>query len=51
MERPACGGLWVNFALHLACWIASAVEAWLVLRLAGEPLSFGAVLVLVLRSR
>jgi len=39
-------GLWVNFALHLACWIASAVEAWLVLRLAGEPLSFGAVLVL-----
>ena len=40
------GGLWVNFALHLACWIASAVEAWLVLRLAGEPLSFGAVLVL-----
>jgi putative membrane protein len=40
------GGLWVNFALHLACWIASAVEAWLVLWLAGEPLSFGAVLVL-----
>jgi putative membrane protein len=40
------GGLWANFALHLACWIASAVEAWLVLWLAGEPLSFGAVLVL-----
>jgi putative membrane protein len=33
-------------ALHLACWIASAVEAWLALKLAGEPLSFGAVLVL-----
>jgi hypothetical protein len=32
--------------LHLACWIASAVEAWLALKLAGEPLSFGAVLVL-----
>ena len=40
------GGLWLNFSLHLACWIASAVEVWLALRLAGEPLSFGAVLVL-----
>ncbi|HYU11949.1 MAG TPA: lysylphosphatidylglycerol synthase domain-containing protein, partial [Stellaceae bacterium] len=40
------GALWLNFALHLACWIASAVEAWLALLLAGEPLSFGAVLVL-----
>jgi putative membrane protein len=40
------GALWLNFALHLACWIASAVEAWLALKLAGEPLSFGAVLVL-----
>jgi putative membrane protein len=38
------GGLWASFFLHLACWIASAVEAWLALRLAGEPLSFGAVL-------
>ena len=38
------GGLWASFALHLACWIASAVEAWLALRLAGEPLPFGAVL-------
>jgi putative membrane protein len=37
-------GLWASFALHLACWIASAVEAWLALQLAGEPLSFGAVL-------
>ena len=33
-------------ALHLACWIASAAEIWLALRLAGEPLSFGAVLVI-----
>ncbi len=33
-----------NFTLHLACWIASAAEAWLALRLAGEPLPFGAVL-------
>jgi putative membrane protein len=37
-------GLWASGALHLACWIASAVEVWLALRLAGEPLSFGAVL-------
>ena len=34
----------VNAALHLACWIVSAVEAWLALRLAGEPLPFEAVL-------
>jgi glycosyltransferase 2 family protein len=38
------GGLWTSFALHLACWIASAVEVWLALYLAGQPLSFGAVL-------
>jgi putative membrane protein len=37
-------GLWTSFVLHLACWIASAVEVWLALRLAGEPLPFGAVL-------
>lgn len=43
-RRPL--GLWLCFLLHLACWIASAAEAWLVLRLAGEPLSFTAVLVL-----
>lgn len=41
-RRP--GGLWANFALHLACWIASAAEVWLALQLAGEPLPFGAVL-------
>ena len=40
------GALWLNFVLHLACWIASAAEVWLALRLAGEPLSFGMVLVL-----
>jgi glycosyltransferase 2 family protein len=38
------GGLWASFALHLLCWIASAVEVWLALHLAGQPLSFGAVL-------
>jgi putative membrane protein len=37
-------GLWTSFVLHLACWIASAVEVWLALRLAGEPLPFGAAL-------
>ncbi|TMJ57469.1 MAG: hypothetical protein E6G81_12470 [Alphaproteobacteria bacterium] len=43
-RRPV--GLWLCFLLHLVCWIASALEAWLVLRLAGEPLPFAAVLVL-----
>jgi putative membrane protein len=37
-------GLWVSFVLHLVCWIASAVQVWLVLQIAGQPLSFGAVL-------
>ncbi len=37
-------GLWASFSLHLICWIASAVEVWLALQLAGEPLPFGAVL-------
>jgi hypothetical protein len=43
-RRP--GGLWWCFALHLACWVASAVEVWLALRLAAEPLPFTTVLVL-----
>ncbi|MFI4947847.1 MAG: lysylphosphatidylglycerol synthase domain-containing protein [Alphaproteobacteria bacterium] len=38
------GGLWVSFLLHLGAWIASAAEVWLALRLAGQPLPFGAVL-------
>jgi putative membrane protein len=37
-------GLWIGFALHLACWIGSAVEVWVALRIARAPLSFGAVL-------
>lgn len=40
------GGLWVSFAIHLACWIASAAEIWLALRFMGAPLGFGAVLVI-----
>lgn len=39
------GLLW-NFALHFVCWVASAIEAWLVLTLAGVPIRFGAVLAL-----
>ena len=38
--------LWVGFSLHLACWIASALEAWIVLRLAGVPFPFKSVLVI-----
>jgi len=43
-RRP--GGLWASFLLHLACWIASAAEVWLALRLAGQPLPFSAALVI-----
>lgn len=39
-------GLSGGFALHLACWISSAVEVWIALRLAGAPLGFLAVLVI-----
>jgi putative membrane protein len=39
-------GLWAGFALHLACWIAGALEAWLALRLAGAGLPFETVLVI-----
>ncbi|HZU89014.1 MAG TPA: lysylphosphatidylglycerol synthase domain-containing protein [Stellaceae bacterium] len=37
-------GLLASFALHLACWVASTAEIWLALRIAGNPLSFAAVL-------
>ena len=40
------GRLVVSCAIHLACWIASGGEVWLALRIAGEPLSFAAVLVI-----
>ncbi|MGH7046713.1 MAG: lysylphosphatidylglycerol synthase domain-containing protein [Stellaceae bacterium] len=39
-------GLWVSFAIHLFCWVASAAEIWLALRFLGAPLDFGAVLVI-----
>jgi putative membrane protein len=41
-RRP---GVWAGFVLHLSCWVTSAVEAWLALRLAGAPLGFGTVLI------
>lgn len=37
-------GLLAGFGLHLACWIASAGEPWLALKLMRTPLDFGAVL-------
>jgi putative membrane protein len=38
--------VWASFLLHLLCWIASTLEAWIALRLAGSPLSFLTVLVI-----
>jgi putative membrane protein len=43
-ERKA--GLWSGFLLHLACWVASAIEIWIALRLTGTPLDFSAVIVI-----
>jgi putative membrane protein len=39
-------GLWGGFVLHFACWILSAVEVWIALRLAGAPLGFSTVLII-----
>ena len=38
--------VWVSFLLHLACWIASTLVAWVALRFAGAPLGFATVLVI-----
>lgn len=38
--------VWVSFLLHLACWIATTLEAWVALHLAGAGLSFPTVLVI-----
>jgi putative membrane protein len=40
------GRLAGSTVLHLACWVGSAAEIWVALQLAGEPLSFSAVLVI-----
>ncbi len=37
-------GLFVSFVLHFTCWVASAVQLWLLLWLAGAPLPFTVVL-------
>jgi putative membrane protein len=37
-------GLWSSFLLHLACWVAGALEVWIALRLAGAALDFAVVL-------
>jgi glycosyltransferase 2 family protein len=38
--------VWSGFLLHLACWIAGALEVWCALRVAGRPLDFRAVLII-----
>ena len=38
--------LWNGFLLHLACWVAGALEVWVALRLADRPLDFAIVLVI-----
>jgi putative membrane protein len=38
--------LWIGFCLHLVCWVAGTVEAWLALRLLGSALPFKTVLVI-----
>ena len=38
--------MWTGFFLHLACWVAGALEVWVALRLAGRPLDFAVVLVI-----
>jgi putative membrane protein len=40
------GGLLLCFLLHLAAWIGTGLEAWVVLRLMGHPLNFATVLVI-----
>ncbi len=40
------GALWGGFLLHLACWVAGTIEVWIALRLAGQPLPFGVVMVI-----
>ena len=38
-------GLWTGFLLHLFCWIAGTLEAWIALRILGSALPFKIVLV------
>ncbi|MBO0735888.1 MAG: flippase-like domain-containing protein [Alphaproteobacteria bacterium] len=41
-RRRLSGG----FIIHLVCWVLSAVEPWVALRLAGVPLGFATVIVI-----
>lgn len=38
--------LWLGLCLHLFCWIAGTIEAWLILRFLGRGLPFKTVLVI-----
>jgi putative membrane protein len=38
------GAAWLGGVLHLLCWIASGIEAWIALRLMGVSIDVGAVL-------
>lgn len=38
--------IWANLGLHFLCWVASTLEAWVALRLAGTSLDFSTVLVI-----
>lgn len=42
-RRPA---VFVSFLLHLVCWVAATLEAWVVLRFAAASLDFTTVLVI-----
>jgi putative membrane protein len=39
-------GVRASLILHFGCWIASASEIWVALRFAGQPIPFGAALVI-----
>jgi putative membrane protein len=40
------GRVWLSFALHVACWVASASEVWVALWFAGRPIPFGSAMVI-----
>jgi putative membrane protein len=39
-------GIWASFLLHFGCWVVSAAEMWVALRLANAPLPFGTMIVI-----
>jgi glycosyltransferase 2 family protein len=40
------GGVRTSFLIHFGCWIASASEIWVALWFAGQPIPFGAAMVI-----